>query len=325
MAHGIRLFGQVYNDHLRPDDPFAFLDLLAGDAGILAVQRNQKLLELAEMLRQDQTVAVILQEGGRPDPSAPFALALAHFTDRFGDLSLVMGGVIAGNRAMTDLLLEMAAAPPSAHRRTQVDEAMYLASFTPEEQEFAQDVLAIGRASYRLRDNDNLAIGRLSQRLHEARNEAIRRQAGSEIPELAGQLATGRERVSKRLTPVPPVPGFHGSDDTRLQARQLVGQPAGPGLGVGPARVISQPGDLASFKAGEILVCDAVDPNMTFVVPLAGGIVERRGGMLIHGAIIAREYGIPCVTGVPDATRLIRSGDRLTVDGYLGLVVIARP
>jgi pyruvate,water dikinase len=61
---------------------------------------------------------------------------------------------------------------------------------------------------------------------------------------------------------------------------------------------------------------------MTFVVPLAAGIVERRGGMLIHGAIIAREYGIPCVTGIPDATRLICSGDRLTVDGYLGLVII---
>lgn len=282
MAHGIRFFGQVYNDHLRPDDPFAFLDLLAGDAGILAVQRNRKLVELAEMLRQEPTVTAILQEGSRPDPSAQFVVALADCIDRYGDLSLVMGGVMAGNRTTNDLLLEMAAAPSSAHRRTQVDEAMYLASFTPEEQEFAQDVLAIGRASYRLRDNDNLAIGRLSQRLHEARNEAIRRQADSKSPELASQLATGRERVSKRLSPVPSVPGFHGSDDTRLQACQLVGQPAGPGLGVGPARVISQPGDLASFKAGEILVCDAVYPNMNFVVPLAGGIVERCGGMLIH-------------------------------------------
>jgi pyruvate,water dikinase len=47
MAHGIRLFGQVYNDQLRPDDPFAFLDLLAGDSGLLAVQRNRKMLELA--------------------------------------------------------------------------------------------------------------------------------------------------------------------------------------------------------------------------------------------------------------------------------------
>ncbi len=325
MAHGIRLFGQVYNDQLRPDDPFAFLDLLAGDTGLLAVQRNRKMLELAEMLRHAPSVAAILREGGRLDPFAPFSIALAEFADRFGDLSFVMGGTMAENRKMTDLLLEMAAAPPAANRRVQTDEAMFLASFIPEEQEFAQDVLAVGRASYRLRDNDNLVIGRLSQRLHEARNEAIRRQKGMEIPELANQLATRRERVVQRLTPVPPVAGFHGSGDTRLQARQLVGQPAGPGLGVGPARVISQPADLASFKAGEILVCDAVDPNMTFVVPLAGGIVERRGGMLIHGAIIAREYGLPCVTGVPDATRLIRSGDMLTVDGYLGLVVIATP
>jgi pyruvate,water dikinase len=44
--------------------------------------------------------------------------------------------------------------------------------------------------------------------------------------------------------------------------------------------------------------------------------------MLIHGAIIAREYGLPCVTGVPGATELIRTGDRVTVDGYLGIVVV---
>lgn len=61
---------------------------------------------------------------------------------------------------------------------------------------------------------------------------------------------------------------------------------------------------------------------MTFVVPLVGGIVERRGGKLIHGAIIARDYDIACVTGVPHAIDEIRSGDQLTVDGYLGLVTI---
>jgi pyruvate,water dikinase len=46
--------------------------------------------------------------------------------------------------------------------------------------------------------------------------------------------------------------------------------------------------------------------------------------MLIHGAIIAREYGLPCVTGIPDATELIRTGDPLTVDGYLGIVTVHR-
>jgi len=44
--------------------------------------------------------------------------------------------------------------------------------------------------------------------------------------------------------------------------------------------------------------------------------------MLIHGAIIAREYGLPCVTGIPDATGLIENGNEVTVDGYLGIVTI---
>ena len=71
-------------------------------------------------------------------------------------------------------------------------------------------------------------------------------------------------------------------------------------------------------------MCDAIDPGMTFVVPLASGIVERRGGMLIHGAIIAREYGIPCVTGVAEAASLIQTGDTVTVDGFLGIVIPAK-
>jgi len=64
-----------------------------------------------------------------------------------------------------------------------------------------------------------------------------------------------------------------------------------------------------AFKNDEILTCGALGSNMTIMVPLAADIVERRGGMLIHGAIIAREYGLPCVTGVTDATPLIQTGD----------------
>jgi pyruvate,water dikinase len=121
----------------------------------------------------------------------------------------------------------------------------------------------------------------------------------------------------------PRVPAVTEEDevDFEVKPRQLVGQPASPGIVRGRARVVDGLSDLFEFKADEILVCDAVDPNMTFVVPLAAGIVERRGGMLIHGAIIAREYGLPCVTGVPNAASLIRTGDQLTVDGYLGIVV----
>ena len=107
-----------------------------------------------------------------------------------------------------------------------------------------------------------------------------------------------------------------------VKARQLLGQPAGPGIARGSARVVLKQSDLFEFKHGDILVCDALDPNMTFIVPLSAGIVERRGGMLIHGAIIAREYGLPCVTGIVDAASSIRTGQTITVDGYLGIVTI---
>lgn len=109
---------------------------------------------------------------------------------------------------------------------------------------------------------------------------------------------------------------------SEVDARQLLGQPAGHGIATGTARVVTDPQKLFAVKKGEILVCDAIDPAMTFVAPLVAAIVERRGGMLIHGAIIAREYGLPCVTGIPEATVRIKTGDRLTVDGYLGIVVL---
>ena len=109
---------------------------------------------------------------------------------------------------------------------------------------------------------------------------------------------------------------------SNVKHRPLIGQPAGPGLSRGKARVVRHHLDLQDFKNAEILVCDAVDPNMTFVIPLAAGVIERRGGMLIHGAIIAREYGLPCVTGIPDATSLLHTGDDVTVDGFLGIVTI---
>ena len=57
--------------------------------------------------------------------------------------------------------------------------------------------------------------------------------------------------------------------------------------------MVIETGDAFDFKSGEVLVRDAVDPNVTFVVRLATAIVERRGGMLIYGDIIVREYGLP--------------------------------
>jgi pyruvate,water dikinase len=105
----------------------------------------------------------------------------------------------------------------------------------------------------------------------------------------------------------------------------MVGQPAAPGLATGRVRRVRTAADLASFRAGEVLVCDAIQPTMTHLVPLAAAVVERRGGMLIHGAIIARELGIPCVNGIADAAEVLNDRDIVTVDGYLGIVTVGQP
>jgi pyruvate,water dikinase len=104
--------------------------------------------------------------------------------------------------------------------------------------------------------------------------------------------------------------------------RQLIGQPASPGAATGAVRCIHGRGDLGKFRQGEVLVCDAIQPTMTHLVPLASAIIERRGGMLIHGAIIARELGIPCVNGVRNAAEILKNGDLVTVDGHLGIVTV---
>jgi pyruvate,water dikinase len=74
------------------------------------------------------------------------------------------------------------------------------------------------------------------------------------------------------------------------------------------------------LRAGDILVTRQTDPGWGPIFPLISGLVIERGGMLSHGAIIAREFGIPSVVGVKDATRLIQHGSSITVDGDRGIV-----
>jgi pyruvate,water dikinase len=204
----------------------------------------------------------------------------------------------------------------------EVLEEYYLSFFPDERKPFARDLLGLARASYRLRDDDNIYLGRIKGRLMSDLDEGRRRLKGRlsdvrdvDIPK-ALQDPLYKPSQKEELSDETPTTSF------ALHARQLVGQPAGSGIAIGTARVILQEKDLALFNAGEVIVCDALEPNMTFIMPLASGIVECRGGMLIHGAIIAREYSLPCVTGVPNAVSLIKTGDTVSVDGYLGIVII---
>ena len=100
---------------------------------------------------------------------------------------------------------------------------------------------------------------------------------------------------------------------------QLAGTPASAGTVTAMARVVLDPVG-AHLEPGEILVAPSTDPGWTPLFLTAGGLVMEMGGANSHGAVVAREYGIPAVVGVPDATLRITTGQRITVHGATGLV-----
>jgi pyruvate,water dikinase len=270
------------------------------------------------------------------DLDSKFQEKVTQFVEKFGDLSCaVTGGTecATDTRPLFKLLLEMAVNPSSLASRKNPEDARvlqqkFLERVQGPRRKEAEELLDLARSSYRLRDDDNIYLGKIEAQLLRAVKEAKSRvqriehgeQPNTELDDLKSAIQDFNEGTFNSNASIQ-----KDTNGVRVNPRQLVGQPAGPGLSKGMARVVRQHLDLQDFKHAEILVCDAVDPNMTFVIPLAAGVVERRGGMLIHGAIIAREYGLPCVTGIPDATSLIHTGDEITVDGYLGIVTILKP
>ena len=115
------------------------------------------------------------------------------------------------------------------------------------------------------------------------------------------------------------VAGAYRRDD--LPAGALVGLPVSAGTVEGRARVIRDMAN-ADLEAGDILVTAYTDPSWTPLFVAIKGLVTEVGGLMTHGAVIAREYGLPAVVGVEGATRLIRDGQRIRVHGTHGYVEI---
>jgi rifampicin phosphotransferase len=115
------------------------------------------------------------------------------------------------------------------------------------------------------------------------------------------------------------IAGAYRRDD--LPAGALVGLPVSAGTIEGRARVILDMAE-ADLEAGDILVTAYTDPSWSPLFVTITGLVTEVGGLMTHGAVIAREYGLPAVVGVEHATRLIRSGQRIRVNGTDGYVEI---
>jgi phosphoenolpyruvate synthase/pyruvate phosphate dikinase len=115
------------------------------------------------------------------------------------------------------------------------------------------------------------------------------------------------------------VAGAYRRDD--VPGGALVGLPVSAGTVEGRARVIHDMAE-ADLEPGDILVTAYTDPSWTPLFVAIAGLVTEVGGLMTHGAVIAREYGLPAVVGVEQATRLIRNGQRIRVNGTDGYVEI---
>ncbi len=110
--------------------------------------------------------------------------------------------------------------------------------------------------------------------------------------------------------------------EVEVSEGDLQGLAGSPGVVTGPARVIRGPDEFSKLEKGEILVAPLTNPSWTPLFAIAGGVITEVGSILSHGAIVAREYGIPAVMSIPGATQSIQDGQIISVDGNRGVVLV---
>ena len=159
----------------------------------------------------------------------------------------------------------------------------------------------------------------------------LEQQGNKPVPGLLQKARSRRElrNARKLLSPpehIPPLPEDHTPSITDNFAEKygdaLNGSPVSPGKVTAIASLILSPADFEKMVPGTILVCPTTTPAWTPLFTQAKGLVTDIGGILAHGAIVAREYGIPAVLGTSDATKRIVSGQQITVDGNKGIVTL---
>ena len=114
---------------------------------------------------------------------------------------------------------------------------------------------------------------------------------------------------------------YEGIGAAKNEGDVITGSPVSAGVVEGVVRVVFDPRN-SQLVPGEILVCPGTDPAWTPLFMAAGGLVMEVGGMMTHGSVVAREYGIPAVVGVHQATTRLKNGQRIRVDGTAGKVLI---
>ena len=152
----------------------------------------------------------------------------------------------------------------------------------------------------------------------------------AEIPRALGYPASGPPPVEwlpeKGRRAQRAISAFLGAmfvePESQTDSATVKGLPVSPGIYEGTARLVDHESDFGRVQQGDVLVTRSTSPYFNVVLPLLGAIVTDRGGQLSHAAIVSREYGIPGVVGTKDATKLIKDGARVRVNGDTGSVEV---
>lgn len=159
---------------------------------------------------------------------------------------------------------------------------------------------------------------------------------GTLVDERRQAMAAWKEHTPPRElgtigAPSPPHPIFgpraaeDGPDDPAPEPGLLRGLPASRGTVRAPVRVVTNLAGASALHPGEILVTTTMSPSWATWYPILGGLITETGGILTHAAVVAREYGIPAVVGTRGATRRLKTGDLVELDGSLGTIRMLDP
>ena len=150
-------------------------------------------------------------------------------------------------------------------------------------------------------------------------------EATVDVGQLIAQRRADLAHFAKMTPPVvltsdgeTPVVKYHIAD---APPGALVGNPVSAGVVEGTVHVIHDP-HTETLSPGDILVAPFTDPGWTPLFINAGGLITEVGGAMTHGSVVAREYGIPAIVGVSDATKTLHTGQRVRVDGNRGVIEI---
>ena len=284
--------GQPCDDFAFPswiEDPGLYLTELAkriDHPAIPAAERRSRLRAEADALA-DRTRERLAD---RPDELASFERALALARD--------IGPLTEGHNYWIDRMAQ------SRLRQLSMRIGRRLAAHGAIERD--DDVLFLDRAEI----GAALVAPRDLREVIAERRERHTRHQGIRPPTVVGKAPTA-----------PPVADrFDGARLVAETPDELRGIGASPGIVRGPARVTLGPDDFGRIQPGDIIVCPSSNPSWVPVFAIAGGLVTNTGGVICHAAVVAREFGLPAVVGVADATELVADGRLVEIDGGRGLI-----